>query len=138
MAPLLLLASILLATGDEYTAANARLARATPKYPHARLLVQEAVGGEVGTTPFEAVQRIYALDRPNTQRQALRFYASRLGSRWQRRGSACLVSGSRLVVAVVGPGGRRLGVLFDSRGARRCTALQGLIGDLVAVGYPDP
>ena len=94
-------------TGDErYLRANARP------------LVQEPIGGEVGTTPFEAVQRISALPRPATQQQVMRFYARKLGSGWRRRGTACLVSGSKLIVALVGPTRRRLGVLVDSRGAR--------------------
>lgn len=125
------------ATEDQrYVQANARLAHATPAYPHARLLVQEAIGGEVGTTPFEAVQRISALARPATQQQVMRFYARKLGPSWRRRGSACLVSGSKLVVALVEPKRRRLGVLVDSRGARRCAGLQGILGDLFDVGYP--
>jgi hypothetical protein len=123
-------------TGDQrYERANARLAHATPAYPHARLLVEEPIGGEVGTTPFEAVQRISALARPATQRQVMRFYARTLGPGWQRRGTGCLVSGSKLVVALVGPK-RRLGVLVDSRGARRCVGLGGILGDLLGVGYP--
>ena len=125
------------AATDDYASANARLARAVPAYPNARLLVQEPVHGAVGTTPFKAVQRIYALNRHDTQTQAVRFIAQRLGRRWRRRGSACLVSGSRLVVAVVVPERQRLGLMIDSRGAARCIALQGQIGDLVAVGYPD-
>jgi hypothetical protein len=124
-------------TDDQrYLRANARLAHATPAYPHARLLVQEAIGGEVGPTPFEAVQRISALARPTTQRQVMRFYARKLGPTWRRRGTACLVSGSKLVVALVEPKRRRLGVLVDSRGADRCVGLQGILGDFLGVGYP--
>jgi hypothetical protein len=123
---------------DAYASANARLARATPRYLNARLLVEEPVHGGVGSTPFKAIQRIYALDRPDTQGQAMRFFARRLGGRWRRRGSGCLVSASKLLVAVVVPERQRLGVMLDSRGATRCIALEGQIGDLVAVGYPDP
>jgi hypothetical protein len=94
-------------TDDQrYLRANARLAHATPAYPHARLLVQEPIGGEVGTTRFEAVQRISALGRPATQQRVMRFYARRLGPGWSRRG------------------------------ARRCSGLRGILGDFLGVGYP--
>jgi|GEM_PF-6806114 len=125
------------ATDDQrYAHANARLAHAMPAYPHARLLVQEPVGGEVGTTQFEAVQRISALGRPATQQQVMRFYKRELGTEWRRRGTACLVSGPKLVLVLVEPSRRRLGVLVDSRGARRCSGLRGILGDLLGVGYP--
>src|SRR5205823_2095371 len=39
------------AATDGYASANARLARAIPPYPNARLLVQEPVHGGVGRTP---------------------------------------------------------------------------------------
>lgn len=120
-----------------YARANARLARATPHYPRARLLVAEPVTGEVGAVPFEAVQRIYFLARPTTQRAVIRFYGRRLGAAWRRRDAACLVSRSRVVVALVSTKRRRLGVLIDSRGASRCYDLTGLIGDLLDVGYPE-
>jgi hypothetical protein len=78
------------ATADQrYVRANARLAHATPAYPHARLLVQ--------------------------------------------RGTACLVSGAKLVLVLVEPNRRRLGVLVDSRGARRCSGLRGILGDFLGV-----
>ena len=121
-----------------YVQANARLARATPQYPRSRLLVQEAIGGAVGDVPFEAVQRVSFLARPLTQRAVMRFYARRFGPRWSRKGSTCLVSGPRVVVALVHTPRRRLGLLMDSRGARRCNGLTGLLGDLLDVGYPDP
>jgi hypothetical protein len=120
-----------------YLRANARLARATPHYPRARLLVEEETGGEVGPVPFEAVQRVYRLSRPATQRTVLRFYARRLGEHWRQRGATCLVSRSRIVVAVVYPKRRRLGVLIDSRGAPRCQGLAWIIGQLLELGYPD-
>jgi hypothetical protein len=119
-----------------YVRANERLAHATPHYPRAQLLGEEPVGGEVGSAPFEAVQRVYFLSRPTTQTGLIRFYAQRLGTSWRRRGSTCLVSGTRVVVAVVHPRTRRLGVLVDSRGASRCGGLTGLVGDLLQVGYP--
>jgi hypothetical protein len=126
------------ATADDqrYLHANARLAHATPAYPHARVLVEEQIGGEVGTTRFEAVQRISALARPATQQRVMRFYARKLGLGWRRRGTACLVSGSKLVLVLVEPNRRRLGVLVDSRGAGRCSGLRGILGDLLGVGYP--
>jgi hypothetical protein len=121
-----------------YESANARLARVTPHYPKARLLVEEPIGGEVGVAPFEAIQRIYVLARPNTQRAVLSFYKNRLGSSWRQKGTACLVSRSRLVIALVYPKRRRLGVLIDSRGASRCSALVAQTGALLEFGYPDP
>lgn len=120
-----------------YETANVRLARVTPHYPRARLLVEEPIGGEVGVAPFEAIQRIYVLARPNTQRTVLSFYKERLGSSWRQKGRACLVSRSRLVIALMYPKRRRLGVLIDSRGASRCSALVAQTGELLALGYPD-
>jgi len=90
----------------------------------------------VGTAPFEAVQRISALARPAIQRTVMRFYARKLGAGWRRRRTACLVSGSKLVLVLVEPSRRRLGVLVDSRGADRCAGLRGLLGSLLHVGYP--
>jgi hypothetical protein len=121
-----------------YERANALLARSIPPYPRARLLVEETVGGEADAAKFEAVQRIYFLARPTGQRAAIAFYRTRLGPAWRRAGPVCLASGSRLLVALVDPRRRRIGVLIDSRGARRCRALAGLIGDLLDVGYPNP
>ena len=106
-----------------------------PHYPRARLLIEENVHGDVGV-PFEAVERISFLSRPRTQRDAMRFHNERLESAWRRRGSACLVSRSRIVV-VVNPKRRRLGLLMDGRGATHCNDLTGLISDLLDVGYPD-
>jgi hypothetical protein len=120
-----------------YLRANARLARTIPHYPRARLLVEEPVGGEVGPVPFEAVQRVYALARPATQRAAIGFYRLKLGTKWRRRGATCLVSRSRAVVVLVVPKRRRLGVLVDSRGAARCNGLTGLLGDFLGAGYPN-
>jgi hypothetical protein len=57
---------------------NARLAHATPHYPHARLLVDESIWGEAGMTPFEAIQRIYVLAKPSTQQRVMSFYKKRL------------------------------------------------------------
>src|SRR6266705_2761226 len=86
------------ARGDDpaYAHANSRLARATPHYPRARLLVAEPINGEVGTVPFEAVQRIYFLSRPTSQRTVIGFYRRKLGAAWRPRGAACLVPRSRL------------------------------------------
>jgi len=123
--------------GPAYVRANARLARTVPHYPRARLLVEEAIGGEIGPVPFEAVSRISRLARPQTQRAVIRFYSSKLGSAWRQRGTACLVSRRRLVVALVNTRRRRLGLLVDSRGSTRCAHLTGMIGDLLDVGYPD-
>jgi hypothetical protein len=126
------------ATADHsvYARANTRLARAVPHYPRSQLLIQEALHGDVGV-PFEAIGRVSVLARPQTQRAVMRFYNGRLGDAWRRRGSACLVSGSRVVVAVVDMRHRRLGLLIDSRAAKHCGDLRGLIGDLLDVGYPD-
>lgn len=118
-----------------YSAANAKLARATPHYPRARLLVEETVWGGVGDLEFEAIERIYAVRRAQTQRAVMRFYDRKLGPRWRRRGFACHVSGTRLVVTLVHPGRRRLGVLIDSRGAALCEDETALLGDLLHVGY---
>jgi hypothetical protein len=41
------------------------------------------------------------------------------------------VSGTRLVVVLVSTRRRRLGVLVDSRGSRRCNGLAGILGDLL-------
>lgn len=134
-----LAAEVSAATADDsaYARANERLARAVPRYPRARLLIEEAWSGDVGPVPFEAVGRISFLSRPQTQRAAMRFYGERLGGAWRRRGSSCLVSRSRIVVAVVNPKRRRLGLLIDSRGAALCDDLTGLVSDLLDVGYPD-
>ena len=118
-----------------YLRANAQLAKAVPPYPRARVLVEEAIGGEVGSVPYEAVQRISFLARPQTQGAAMRFYGRKLGPRWRRHG-VCFVSGPRLVVVLVSTPRRRLGVLVDSRGSRRCYGLAGILGDLLGVGYP--
>ena len=126
----------LLDVDSGYAAANARLARKVPGYPRARVLVREAIHGEVGTTPFEAVQTIYFLTSPVSQFAINRFYAQRLGKPWRRQTRTCLVSGRKLVVAVVSSRTRRLGVLVDSRGASRCYGLTGQIGDLLDLGYP--
>ena len=119
-----------------YSRANAQLAHTVPGYPRARLLVRETIHGEVGTTPFEAVQTIYFLSSPVSQFTINRFYAQRLGKTWRRQRRACLVAGRKLVVAVVSTRTRRLGVLVDSRGASRCYDLTGAIGDLLDLGYP--
>jgi hypothetical protein len=66
----------------------------------------------------------------------LRFYGRKLGPTWRRRGTACFVSRSRLVVVLASANRRRLAVLIDSRGGRRCVEMTGLIGDLLDVGYP--
>jgi hypothetical protein len=121
-----------------YQRANARLAQATPQYPGARLLVEEPIWGEAGTDPFEAIQRIYVLARPNSQRKVISFYKKRLGSSWRQKGTACLVSRQRLVVALMYPRRRRLGVLIDSRGASRCSDHVANTWILLEVGYPDP
>ena len=118
-----------------YLRSNARLAKAVPHYPRARVLVEEAIGGEVGSVPYEAVQRISFLARPQTQGAVMRFYGRKLGLRWRRQG-VCFVSGTRLVVVLVSTPRRRLGVLVDSRGSRRCYGLAGILGDLLGVGYP--
>src|SRR5690242_11218501 len=98
-----------------YQADNARLARAVPPYPLARLLVNEPTWGEAGSTAFEAVQRIYRLGAPTTQRKILAFYERRLGRSWRPKGTACLVSGRRAVVTFVYVRRRRLGLVIDSR-----------------------
>ena len=126
--------------GDDdpaYQRDNARLARATPHFPRARLLVAESVGGEAGTTPFEAIQRIYVLARPSTQQRIMSFYRKRLGKSWRQRGPACLVSRQRVVVALLYPKRRRLGVVVDSRGASYCRDHVANTGILLEVGYPD-
>jgi hypothetical protein len=120
-----------------YTRANERLARATPHYRGARLLTEETIGGEVGRAPFEAVQRVDFLARPQTQRTVIGFYRRKLGAGWRLRGSRCLVSRSRLVVAMVYPKSRRFGLLLDSRSASRCGALAALVSDLLRVGHRD-
>jgi hypothetical protein len=121
-----------------YRHANRELARTTPHYPRARLLIDEAVHGVVGNVPFEAVQRIYFLAKPASQSTVIGFYRRRLGGAWRPRGWSCLVSRSRLVVVVMNPKRRRVGLLIDSRGASHCNALVGQIGELLALGYPDP
>lgn len=119
-----------------YEQANANLAHATPRYPRARVLVDERIHGEVGSVPFEAVQRIYFLSQPTTQQAVITFYRRRLGAAWRRRGASCFASRSRLIITVVSTKRRRLGVLIDSRGAARCYDLAGQIGDLLELGYP--
>jgi hypothetical protein len=126
--------------GDDdrtYQRDNARLARATPHYPRARLLVAESVWGEAGTTPFEAIQRIYVLAKPSTQQRIMSFYRKRLGKSWRQTGQACLVSRQRVVVALLYPKRRRLGVVVDSRGASYCRDHVANTGILLEVGYPD-
>lgn len=120
-----------------YQRDNARLARATPHYPRARLLVAESIGGEAGATSFEAIQRIYVLAKPSTQQRIMSFYKKRLGKSWRRRGQACLVSRQRVVVVLLYPKRRRLGVLVDSRGASYCLDHVANTGILLQVGYPD-
>ncbi len=121
-----------------YERANRALARSIPHYPRARLLVQEPVSGEVGVAPFQAIQRFYFLARQNSQRNVMSFFRKRLGNSWRQKESACLVSRSRLVVALMYPKRLRVGVLIDSRGATRCHELTGQVADLLALGYPDP
>jgi hypothetical protein len=125
------------ADDSSYARANARLARATPQYPRAHLLIEERVTGEVGSRPFEAVLRVSRVSRPVTQRAVGRFYARSLGRSWRRRGTACFVSRSRLVVALVSSNRRRLGIVIDTRGATRCAHLAAEIGELMDLGYPD-
>lgn len=120
-----------------YQAENARLARATPSYPRARLLVAESIWGEAGSSPFEAVQRIYRLGVPTTQQRILAFYERRLGSSWRPKGKACLVSGRRVVVAFLYVRRRRLGVVIDSRGATHCGEHVANVAQLLQLGYPD-
>jgi hypothetical protein len=126
--------------GDEdpaYQRDNARLAHATPHYPRARLLVDESIWGEAGTIPFEAIQRIYVLAKPGTQQRIMSFYKKRLGRSWRQRGQACLVSGHRVVVALLYPKRRRLGVVIDSRGASYCRDHAANTATLLQLGYPD-
>jgi hypothetical protein len=123
--------------GPPYQAENARLARATPSYPQARLLVDEPIWGEAGSSPFEAVQRIYRLGRPTTQKRILAFYKRRLGRSWRPKGKACLVAGRRAVVAFLYVRRRRLGVVIDSRGATYCGEHVANIAQLLQLGYPD-
>ena len=120
-----------------YRADNARLAHATPHYPRAHILVDETIHGEAGATPFEAVQRIYRLAAPSTQRRVLGFYRRRLGPAWHRKGSACITSGRRAVAVFLYPPRRRLGVVIDSRGASYCREHVANIGLLLQLGYPD-
>jgi hypothetical protein len=120
-----------------YKAENARLARTTPSYPGARLLVDEPIWGEAGSSPFEAVQRIYRLGVPTTQKRILAFYERRLGRSWRPRGKACLVSGRRAVVAFLYVKRRRLGVVIDSRGATYCREHVADLAQLLHLGYPD-
>jgi hypothetical protein len=120
-----------------YRAENARLARATPSYSHAHLLVNEPIWGDAGSGAFEAVQRIYRLAAPTTQGRILTFYMRRLGHSWQSKGTACLVSGRRAVVAYLYPKRRRLGVVIDSRGAAYCREHVANIAQLLELGYPN-
>lgn len=122
------------AQDPEYEAANARLARSTPDFPKAALLTAEPVWGDAGSGEFEAIQRVYSLARKQSQRAVTRFYARKLGPNWQRRGAACHVSGSRLVVALLHRNGRRLGVLIDSRGAELCRDERTLLTNLLNIG----
>jgi hypothetical protein len=123
--------------GPPYQVENARLARATPSYPRARLLVDEPIWGEAGSSAFEAVQRIYRLGRPTTQKRILAFYKRRLGRSWRAKGKACLVAGRRAVVAFLYVRRRRLGVVIDSRGATYCGEHVANIAQLLQLGYPD-
>lgn len=41
-----------------------------------------------------------------------------------------------VLIAVPVAGAATDGVLVDSRGARRCSGLRGILGDLLGVGYP--
>jgi hypothetical protein len=123
--------------GLTYETENARLARATPSYPRASLLVNEPITGEAGTSAFEAVQRIYRLGVPTTQKRILAFYERRLGRAWRPKGKACLVSGRRAVVAFLYVKRRRLGVVIDSRGATYCGEHVANIAQLLELGYPD-
>lgn len=120
---------------ETYLRANQRLAQAIPLYPNARLVRQESTSGEIVLTSktiyFEAVLRVSALARPQTQRTMTRFYKRRLGNLWRQQDTACLVSGTRLVVILQNRPKRDLGILVDSRGARRCSALTALLGDLL-------
>jgi hypothetical protein len=126
-------------TPDEraYQAENARLARTTPHYPRARVLVDESIWGENDETPFEAIQRVYRLATPSTQRNVLSFYKRRLGRSWRPRGDACLVSRKRAVVALLYPKRRRVGIVIDSRGATYCLEHVANIAILLELGYPD-
>jgi hypothetical protein len=117
-----------------YQLANARLARSTPHFPHGRLLTEERVAGDAGAGAFRAVQRVYSLSPRQAQDAVTGFYAQKLGRNWLRRGAACHVSGSRLVVALVHRDGRRLGVLIDSRGAASCAEERTLVHHLLKVG----
>jgi hypothetical protein len=117
-----------------YELANSRLARAIPHFPQARLLTEERVAGDAGAGAFRAVQRVYSLSPRQAQDTVTRFYARKLGRNWERRGAACHVSGSRLVVALVHADGRRLGVLIDSRGAASCAEERRLVRHLLKVG----
>lgn len=117
-----------------YEAANARLSRSTPHFPRATLLTQEDVWGDAGSGRFEAVQRVYSLSGRQTQAAVTAFYARTLGAGWERRGAACHVYGSRLVVALLHRNGRRLGVLVDSRGAGSCRDERMLLTNLLNVG----
>lgn len=118
----------------QYVAANERLARATPTYPRARLLVEEPVGGWVEEMQFDAVMRVSFLAQPRTQRRMMTFYARKLGAGWRRRGPYCLVSRSRSVAIYVSTRNRRLGLLIDSRGAPLCEEQAGLLSDFVEIG----
>ena len=88
LVPGALAASAAAATGDSrYARANARLARTIPAYPRSKLLVEEPINGEVGSTGFEAVQRIYRSSHAITQRALNRFLARKLAAGWRPRGS---------------------------------------------------
>jgi hypothetical protein len=63
------------ADDQRYVRANARLAHATPAYPHARLLVQEPIGGESRRRGSRQCSGSRALGRPATQQQVMGFYA---------------------------------------------------------------
>jgi hypothetical protein len=107
-----------------------------PPYPRARLLVDEPIWGDAGSTAFEAVQRIYRLGVPTTQKKILAFYEKHLGRSWHPKGNACLVSGRRAVAAFLYVRRRRLGVVIDSRGATYCGEHVANIAQLLRLGYP--
>jgi hypothetical protein len=121
----------------EYQRDNERLARSMPVYPRARVLIEEPIYGEAGTTSFEAVQGIYVLRSASTQARVVGFYRQQLGSAWHQSGPACLVSRRRAVAVVLEPRRRRLGVVIDSRGASYCREHVANIALLLRLGYPD-
>jgi hypothetical protein len=100
------------------------------------LLVDEPIWGDAGPRAFEAVQRIYRLGSPATQKRILAFYERHLGRTWRPKGKACLVSGRRAVVAFLYVMRRRLGVVIDSRGAPYCGEHVANVAQLLQLGYP--